>query len=119
VADVAPMREAEAELRDRLAILGEDFAAGAIDRATMHAASRSLREQLSTVEAEIAKAGRVEAIAGVDVEHLAESWDELSLDDQRAIVRSAFASIRIVSRGKGRVAPKREHMPVKFAPEWR
>lgn len=119
VADIAPLREEEAALRDRLAILGEDYAAGDIDRATMQAGSRKLRERLAEVEAEIAKAGRVDAIAGVDIEYLADSWDGLSLDDRRAIVRSAFESIRIKSRGKGRVAPTREHMPVKFAPEWR
>jgi site-specific DNA recombinase len=116
--DVAPLRAREADLVERLAEIGESFAAGEIPRTTMRAGTAAIQKDLIEVQRRIAEAGRVNVLAGVDVEALFEEFDIMDLDHQRAIVRSAFASIKVKPRGRGRVAPQNEHLKWTFSPEW-
>ena len=69
--------------------------------------------------ARIAATGRTHALAGVDVEALYDEFEYMDLDRQRALVASAFESITIKPRGRGRVAPKAEHIVMEVSREWK
>ncbi|MCW2529605.1 MAG: recombinase [Pseudonocardiales bacterium] len=117
--DLARLRAEAAELHERMAVLAEDFADGVINRATMLAGTQRGQARLTEVETEIAKAGRVGIWEYVDVEHLFEEFDGYPLEVQRGVIKAVFSKIEIKPRGRGRVAPKREHIILHWSPEWR
>jgi hypothetical protein len=118
---LAPLREEEAKLADRLRQLGEDFGEGLIDRRTMLGGQHKLRARLDELTDEIAKAGRSSVWDYVDVEALYQVFDEElgePMEVQRGVIRAAFASIQLRSRGRGPIPPTIDHLVLKWTAEW-
>lgn len=86
------------EIERRQAELGAMFAAGDIDAAVVKAGSRALDEQRRTLEAEVARQGRLEGSRkAVDVA-MASRWPSLTFEQQRAVIGQVVDHV-VIRRG--------------------
>ena len=101
-------------LRTRLAELADAYAGGLVTIAQMTSATQTLRESLDTVEGQLASAGRVSPLAGLDLEYVWQEFESADIDRRRAIVLSVVESIVFVPQGKGSRIPRAENIVIKF-----
>jgi len=121
--DTVPLKAREAEIEALMAELVEDRTAGLINRNALLAGTSTLREELADIRARLAGA-RVGTPASVmDIEAAYEEFYRLSLGEQRAVLRGAFALIQVAPRGKGRPKAgqptwRAEMIETEFTPTW-
>ncbi|WP_139813184.1 recombinase family protein [Prescottella equi] len=107
--------DTERELADverRLAILGEDFADGAIDRATMHAGTERIRARKAALELHIQRRDVLDDLPEPDVEQIVQWWEETSKTRRRDIVSVLLDHVtvnRSTRRGHAGIDPDRLH----------
>jgi site-specific DNA recombinase len=95
------LREEEASLRARLDGLSEAFAEGDIDREQLRKGSQRLRLRLTTVTSTLASLAVTPAVADlVSSADVAQAWNELDLDRQRAVVDTLLGVV-LHSPGRG------------------
>ncbi|MFK5646194.1 recombinase family protein [Ornithinimicrobium sp. LYQ121] len=103
--DTRELQEARAKhsaLRDRLTVMGQDYADGLLERETMLSATTQLREQIATIEADLLRLEAESGINGaIDVEYLAEQLETAPIGESRESVRRLTDSIVLHRRGKG------------------
>lgn len=95
------LREEEASLRARLDGLSEAFAEGEVDREQLRKGSERLRARLVTVTSTLASLAVTPAVADlVSSADVAQAWNELDLDRQRAVV-DTLLTVVLHSPGRG------------------
>ncbi|GAA2491964.1 hypothetical protein Ahu01nite_027780 [Winogradskya humida] len=111
------------EIEKLMAELVEDRTVGLLDRDALLTGTATLRQELAGIRYSLAQAGSHAAARVVDIEAESEEFNRLGLEEQRAILREAFAFIRVIPRGKGR--PKAgeptwrpELIETEFTPAW-
>ncbi|WP_250002254.1 recombinase family protein [Actinoplanes sp. M2I2] len=112
-----------AEIEMLMAELVEDRTAGLIDRAALLAGTATLRQELADIRDSLTEAGGHVADRMINVKAELEEFNRLSLGEQRAVLREAFAFIRVVPRGKGRPRAgepiwRPELIKTEFTPAW-
>ncbi|NKS31210.1 recombinase family protein [Rhodococcus hoagii] len=102
-ADVVGLQTKRDGIQARLDELADLFAQGAIDGSQLRRGSESLRENLSTVDKELAAARSSSALANLVLSEkgLREAWGELSVDVQGKIV-DALMVVTILPAPRGR-----------------
>ncbi len=91
---VAQSRDEANSLRVQLDEAAAMYAAGEIRASQLATITRTLEERLASIEAELAAAGRGDALAGVaGSPDIAAAWEALDILQRRAIVRTLFARI--------------------------
>jgi site-specific DNA recombinase len=99
--DVGALREEATALRTRLGELSDLFADGEITAAQLSRGTERARHTLQAVEQRLADAGRVsvlgELVAAGDVQAV---WDDLDLDQQRAVI-AALMVVTLLPPGRG------------------
>lgn len=121
--DTAPLITRRSEIEVLMAELVEDRSAGLIDRAALLAGTAKLRDELAEIEDALAEAGGRTPSRSIDISSAFEEFDQLDLGEQRAVLRDAFAFIRVVPRGKGRPRTgqptwRAEQIETEFTPAW-
>jgi site-specific DNA recombinase len=88
-------------LRARLDAIAIEFADGHLTASQLRAASERMRESLSTVENEMAEAGRVDVLSPlIGAADIGAAWDALEMAKQRAVI-ALLARIVIYPPGRG------------------
>jgi len=100
--DTTPLMERESEIEVLMAELVEDRTADLIDRAALLAGTATLREEQAAIRRALAEAGGHAPAKMIDIEAACEEFNRLDLGGRRAVLRDAFAFIRVAPRGKGR-----------------
>jgi site-specific DNA recombinase len=99
--DAKALREQAATLRDRRENLAVDYADGTLTKSQMRTANERLSAQIAEIEAQLADAGRVDAlgplIAAADV---AAAWRALSVAQQRVVI-DMLMTVRLDPPGRG------------------
>lgn len=105
-----------AEARARLGALGDDYADGLIDRATLLRATERLQERIQQAEEIIAQTTAGTALDGfpVGTEQAAELWGELELHQQRGIIEVVTREIVIHGAGPGRRFDATKQISIRF-----
>ena len=99
--DVEELREAARALRARLDELGAEFASGELPASQLRVINDSIAAKLTTIEVEIADAGRVSVLGDlVGIGDVRAVWDGLDLDRRRAVI-DALMTITLASPGRG------------------
>lgn len=91
IADTRPdadlLHEKAAALRERLDVLAEHFADGALTPSQLRIATERIRASLAEVEGQMVSAARAPVLAGlVTASDVAAHWDGLDLDLRRAVI---------------------------------
>lgn len=100
--DVAPLKQREVDILQRMEELVQDRDARIMPRAVYLTSAANLNAELEEVQAALANAGSWGPVKHVDVEAAYEEFETLDLGEQRTILREAFQYIRLIPRGKGR-----------------
>lgn len=113
--DVDALREEAVTLRSRLDWLALDFADGTLTGSQLRAATGRLREQLAAVEAEMADAGRVDALGPlVLAEDVTATWEALTVSRRRVVI-DVLMVVTLHPPGRG----VRTFRPETVGIEWR
>lgn len=115
-ADVDALRVQEAILRARLEEWAEDRSSGAVSRSEHLAGTEPIRTALTTLEGDLAAAGRATAFADVDIDAIQTEFTGYTMDKQRAILQTVIVSLAFKSRGKGRIKPTEDHVAMTLIP---
>lgn len=114
--DLAAAHRELLAVRERLDALGAAYGAGDIDAGQLRSATAALRARQEQAEATIAAASSSSALAGVlGAADIRATWDGLSLDRQRAIIRTLM-TITLYPARRGRRPGWRSGEPY-FSPE--
>lgn len=98
--DVAALRAEESAVSERIASLGEAYAAGLIDLAALTRGTEVGRRRLDELRSQIAS-GADPAAELVDVEAIYEAAELMETDRLRALLQRVVAKIEVRPRGKG------------------
>ncbi|RDI32472.1 recombinase-like zinc beta ribbon protein [Rhodococcus sp. AG1013] len=107
-----------AEIDRRFEILGEDFADGVIDRATMRAGTERVRARKATLELHIGRREVLDDLPEPDVEQIVQWWEETSKARRRDVVTVLLDHVtvkRTTRRGHAGIDPDRLHYEWKAA----
>jgi hypothetical protein len=113
--------DTERELADverRFEILGEDFADGVIDRATMRAGTERIRARKATLELHIKRRDVLDDLPEPDIEQIVQWWEETSKSRRRDVVSVLLDHVtvnRSTRRGHAGIDPDRLHYHWKSA----
>lgn len=121
--DLTPLKAREMEIEVLMAELVEDRSAGLIDRVALLAGTATLREELADIRRSLAEVGGYAPTRAIDIAAACDEFTQLSLGEQRAVLREAFAFIRMIPRGKGRPKTgqpiwRAELIETDFTPAW-
>lgn len=102
--------------RARLAELGDDYADGLIDRATLLRATERLKERIAEAETVILTATAGTALDGfpVGTDQAAVLWGELELHQQRGIIEVVTREIVVRGTGPGRRFDAKKQVDIRF-----
>lgn len=96
------LRKDERMLRDRLNGLAEAFAAGEIDRGQMTAGSARLNSRLVGISARLNATLQQPALSElISTADIRASWEALSMERRRRVLRSLLDSVSVHSAGQG------------------
>jgi site-specific DNA recombinase len=104
--DLDELRARRLTLTARLDDLALAFAEGEVSAAQLRAGTERLRARLAEIDAEMADAGRVNALGPLVDGDAEQVWDGFDIDRQRAVVDMLFARITVASPGPGRRFPR-------------
>lgn len=106
--DIAGLQERKLAIRTRLDQLAADYAAGIIERSALIAATERGRQEVASMDAQLAEAGRGNVFEGLigtgDVQAV---WKALDSSRKRAVI-SAMMSVTLSPVGRGKRALKVE-----------